>query len=226
MKVWPLLLLACLAACGDDSSGPSRVLDREFAFDDPVGDTALFAGDPGTFAALDVRRVSGTVTDDSLIFTVEFVGSVTSAAEGTPNFVVAAFGVDADNDGSTGTPVDSTGTPVDSTGAPMDSTSDSSSVVPPFTGPFPARTGVGAEFFIFVDDLSGGDAEVFRTLTLDAVGTFPVSYDGKSMTTRIPLSAIGVTPADSFRIVGVLGTPQRLTDIIPDSGSFEVGGSS
>lgn len=221
MKSWLALLFVCLAACGD-STGPNDRFAREFAFDDSVGDTALFAGSVGSFPALDVRRVSGTVTTDSLIFTLEFTGPVASVTSAAPNSLQATLAIDADNDGTTGTPVDSTG---DSTST--DSTSsDTTSKVPPFTGPFPARTGVGAEYWVFVDLLSNGDAEVRRALTLDPVGTFPVSYVGSSVTMRIPLSAIGVTAAHSFRIVGIVGTSQRLTDLIPDSSSYLVGGSS
>ena len=211
MKSWTALLLLCLAACGD-STGINDGFAREFTFDDPVGDTALFAESVDSFPAIDVRRVSGTVTSDSLILTLEFVDPITRASDAAPNSLWATFGVDADDDGTTGIPVDSTG--------------DESSDTPPFTGPFPATTGVGAEYWIFVDPASDGDAEVYRTLTLETVGTFPASYSGSSMTMRIPLSVFGIPAAHPFRIVGNVGTSQRLTDLIPNSSSYLVGGSS
>jgi len=210
MKRWPLLLLACLAACGDDSSGPGRVADKEFSFDDPVGDTARFAGGVDSFPALDVRRVSGVVGADSLTFTMEFVDPVARANTTVPNALVATIAVDTDDDSTTGLPLDA-----DTTGGAFS-----------FTGPFPARTGAGAEFFVFVDSISGSDAEVYSILTDQSVAIFPMTYNEGTVTMQIPLAALGIRAGNRFRVVGVIGNPQRLTDIIPDSGSFEVGGSS
>ncbi|HET7551084.1 MAG TPA: hypothetical protein VFK04_07325 [Gemmatimonadaceae bacterium] len=210
MKLWPLLLLACLAACGDDSSGPSRAIDREFAFDDPVGDTALFAGSVDSFPALDVRRVSGAAGADSLIFTMEFVGAVARANNTTPTSLVATIAVDSDDDSTTGLPLDD-----DSAGGSFS-----------FTGPFPARTGVGAEYFVFVDSISGSNAEVYSILTDESVAIFPMTYNESTVTMRIPVAALGIRAGERFRVVGVVGNTQRLTDIIPDEGSYEVGGSS
>lgn len=210
MKGWPLLLLACLAACGDDSSGPNRGIDREFSFDDPVGDTALSTGSTDSFPALDVSRVSGAAGADSLIFTMEFVGSVTRASTTTPSSLVATIAIDSDDDSTTGLPLDD-----DSAGGSLS-----------FTGPFPARTGVGAEFFVFVDSISGSDAEVYSILTDQSLAIFPMTYSESAVTMRIPLSALGVRSGGRFRVVGVVGNTQRLTDIIPDEGSYEVGGSS
>jgi hypothetical protein len=210
MKSWLALMLVCVAACGDSTVTNDQV-GKEFAFDDPVGDTALFADSVDSYPAIDVRRVSGKVTADSLIFTMEFVNPVTPVTDVAPNSLFATFGIDADNDGMTGTPIDST--------------DDLPPDVPPFTGPFPARTGVGAEYWIFVDSLSGGEAELYRTLTFETVGTFPISYAGSSMTMRIPLSAIGVQATHPFRIVGIIGTSQRLTDLFPDTSSYLVGGA-
>lgn len=211
MKSGLALLLVCLAACGD-STGTNDQVGKEFAFDDPVGDTALFAGSSADYPALDVRRVSGTVTADSLIFRMEFVSAVASAADAEPHSLQASFGVDADDDGMTGIPIDST--------------DDLPPDVPPFTDPFPSRTGVGVEYWIFIDAQSGGQAEVYRALTLETAGPFPVSYDGSTMTMRIPLSAIGVPAGSTFRIVGIAGTTQRVTELFPDSASYLVGGAS
>ena len=209
MKLWPLLLLACLAACGDDSSGPGRVPATDFAFDDSVGDTALFDRSVDDFPAIDVRRVSGAAGADSLIFTMEFVGEVARASNTTPTSLIATIAIDSDNDSTTGLPLD-------------DSASDSLS----FTGPFPAMTGVGAEFFVFVDSISGSDAEVYSIITDQSVAIFPMTYSESSVTMRIPLAALGIRNGDPFRVVGVVGNTQRLTDIIPDEGAYEVGGSS
>ena len=210
MKVCSLLLLACLVACGDDSSGPGRVLAKEFAFDDPVGDTSLSTGSVNGFPALDVRRVSGAAGADSLIFTMEFVGEVARASNTTPASLIATIAIDSDDDSTTGLPLDD------------DSAGDSLS----FTAPFPARTGVGAEFFVFVDSISGSDAEVYSILTDQSVAIFPMTYTESTVTMRIPLAAFGIRNGEPFRVVGVVGNTQRLTDIIPDEGAFEVGGSS
>lgn len=210
MKVWPLLLLACLAACGDDSSGPGQVVDKEFAFDDPVGDTASFDGGETSYQALDARHVSGVVSSDSLTLTMDFVDPIARAIPVAANSLIATIAIDVDADSTTGLPLDA------------DSTGDQFS----FTGPFPARTGVGAEYLVFVDSISGSDAEVYSILTDESVATYPMTYGESSATMQIPLSAFGISPGVRFRVVGVVGNPERLTDIIPDDGSYDVGGSS
>lgn len=197
MKSWLVLMLVCLAACGD-STGPNHGPATQFAFDDPVGDTAAFAGSADSFPALDVRRVSGVVTADSLLFTMEFVGPIASAGDDAPNSMAATLGVDSDDDGATG--------------------------VPALTDPFPSKADAGVEYWIYIDLLSGGNAEVKRIVTNRSVGVFPASYDGSSVTLRIPLSAFGVTAGGRFRVVGVIGTSQRSTDLIPDSASYRLGG--
>lgn len=210
MKGWPLLLLACLAACGDDSSGPNSGTGREFSFDDPVGDTALFAGSADSFPALDVRRVSGVVGSDSLTLTIDFVDPIARPAAVTPNSLIATIAIDADGDSTTGTALDA--------GAGSDSS---------FTAPFPAKTGLGAEYFVFVDPLSGGDADVVYGLFIDeTVATYPITYGERSATLQLPLSVFGIRAGASFRVMGTVGNPQRITDIIPDEGNYEVGGSS
>lgn len=196
MKSWLVLMLVCLAACGDSTS-PNDGLAREFAFDDPVGDTAFFAGSADTFPALDVRRVSGTVTADSLVFTMEFSAPIAPASDDAPNSLVATLGVDADDDSTTG--------------------------IPALTDPFPSKANAGVEYWIYIDRVSNSNAEVERIPEIP-VGVFPASYGASSMTMRIPLSAFGLRAGDRFRVVGVIGTSQRSTDLIPDSASFVLGG--
>jgi hypothetical protein len=208
MKGWSLLLLASLAACGDDSSGPGNVADKEFAFDDPVGDTSLSIGGVDSFPALDVRRVSGAVASDSLRFTLDFVDPIARATPVVSNSLIATIAIDVDADSTTGLPLDDFG--------PEDSVS--------FTGPFPARTGVGAEYVIFVDSISGSDAEVFSIITGQSLATFPITYSESSATIQVPLSILGIRAGTLFHFMGVIGNPQRLTDILPDDGNFEVGG--
>ncbi len=210
MKGWALLVLACLAACGKDSSGPGRVVDKEFTFDDPVGDTASFAGSVDSFPALDVRRVSGVVGSDSLTLTLEFVDPIVRATTIAPNSLIATIAIDADNDSTTGVALDE------------GSGSDSS-----FTAPFPTQTGIGAEYYIFVDAISGGAADVTYSLFIDqTIASYPVTYGDRLATMQIPLSIFGIRAGARFRVMGTVGNPQRLTDVAPDSGNYEVGGSS
>ena len=199
MKRWLVLLLVCVcvAAC-DDATGPERGIPREFAFGDPVGDTAAFAGSVDTFPALDVRRVSGVVSDDSLVFTMEFTDLIAPAGDDAPNSFVALLGVDADDDGRTGAEA--------------------------ILDPFPSTSDAGVEYWIFVDPASNSNAEV-QTVTQKTVGIFPASYGATSITMRIPLSAIGLRRGERFRVVGVIGTLQRFTDLIPNSASYVIMGS-
>jgi hypothetical protein len=210
MKGWTLLLLACLLACGDDSTGPDQEIRKEFSLDDPVGDTALFASDTESAPALDVSRVSGVVGSDSLTITLEFADPISSAATIVPNSLIATIAIDADDDSATGVSLDE------------GSGSDSS-----FTAPFPAKTGMGAEYFIFIDAISGGNADVVYSLFIDqTLATFPATYGERSVTMQIPLSVFGIAAGAPFRLMSALGNPERNTDIIPDSGGVEVGGAS
>lgn len=198
MKSWPVLAFLCLAACGDSTS-PDAGIVREFAFDDPVGDTALFAGSEDSFPALDVRRVSGVVTADSLILTLELTTPIVPVSDAAPNSLAVLLGIDADDDSTTGSVA--------------------------VTDPFPNRADAMVEYWILTDDMSGGNAEAQSALTGDPVGVFPTSYGPSSITMRIPLSAIGVRAGGRFRMVGVIGTSQRSTDLIPDSASYVLGGT-
>jgi hypothetical protein len=210
MKGWTLLLLACLAACGDSSTGPGHVAGKEFSFDDPVGDTALVAGGADSDAALDVRRVSGVVSGDSLTLTLEFVDPIVRASTIEPNSLIAAIAIDADDDSTTGVALDE------------GSGSDSS-----FTAPFPAQTGMGAEYYVFLDAISEGNADVTYSLFIDqTLASYPVTYTEKSATMQIPLSIFGIRAGARFRVMGTVGNTQRITDIVPDSGSYLLGGSS
>lgn len=213
MRVWTLLLLACLAACGDDSSGPGRVADKEFSFDDPVGDTAIIADSAdsaGGDAALDVQRVSGVVSSDSLTLTLEFVDPIVRATTIAPNSLIATIAIDADDDSTTGVALDE------------GSGSDSS-----FTAPFPAQTGMGAEYYVFLDAISEGNADVTYSLFIDqTLASYPVTYTEKSATMQLPLSIFGIRAGARFRVMGTVGNTQRITDIVPDSGSYLLGGSS
>ncbi|HEY9515521.1 MAG TPA: hypothetical protein VIQ74_07565 [Gemmatimonadaceae bacterium] len=197
MKSLLVLTLFCLAACGD-ATRPDGGLFTQFSFDDPVGDTAVFGGSAGAFPALDVRRVKGWVSADSLIFTVEFTNSVAPVSDGAVNSLAATLGVDADNDPETG----------------FEALTDS----------FPNKANAGVEYWIFIPDLATShDVEVESIVTGRSTGIFPASYDSNAVTLRIPLTAIGVAPGARFRIVGVVGTTQRSTDLIPDSASYELG---
>lgn len=199
MKSWLVLALMCLAACGDSTS-PGGGLPTQFSFADAVGDTADFAGSVDTFPALDVRRVSGSVSADSLFLTLEFTAPIAPVSEGAANSLAATLGVDADNDSETG--------------------------IPALTDPFPDRTNAGVEYWIYIPDLATShDVEVESIVTRSSAGVFPASYESNSITMRIPLTAISVSAGSRFRVVGVVGTSQRSTDLIPDSASFELGGT-
>jgi hypothetical protein len=209
MKCWALLLLACLAACGDDSTGPDRGVGREFTFDDPVGDTALFAESVDSFPALDASRVSGTVRSDSLILKIEFANPIARASSIVPNAMIATIAVDADDDSTTGLPLD-----------------NGSGGASSFTAPFPATTGIGAEYIVFVDPQSGGNADVVYSLFIEqTVATYPIKYEENSASMQIPLSILGIGAGARFRIVGLVGNPQRLTDIFPNEGNYLLGES-
>lgn len=189
----PLSALA-LAACGD-STAP-RAATHPFAFTDPVGDTAVTASG-STIRALDARRVSGEVTDDSLILRIEFTTPVTAATGQAASALLGTISVDADGDSATG--------------------------IPALTAPFPKRADIGAEFYIFIPDTPGTGVELYDIVFDRSAGSYSAAYAANTITMRIPLAAFGAA-AGRLRIVGLLGTTEHATDLVPDVGSYDLGG--
>ncbi|HEY7877582.1 MAG TPA: hypothetical protein VIC55_05125 [Gemmatimonadaceae bacterium] len=185
------LALLALAACGDATT-PRSVLP--FAFTDPVGDTITEAADAQAFMAVDARRVSGYVTRDSLILSIVFTAPIAPPAARAPNSVAAIVELDADADSTTG--------------------------VPPYTGPFAGDAHLGIEYVLVVPDEAGTGVEV-RDIVLQQTTSYPVRYDGDSLTVRLPITAVATfnTP---LHLLAVTGTTQRPTDIVPDGGYVAV----
>lgn len=191
-RIVAALALCALAACNDTTRAGDSRIT--FTLNDPVGDTVADQGS-GLYPALDAQRLSGYVTADSIIFSIVFTGPVAAPTAEQPNSALALIGIDADADSTTG--------------------------IPAYTGPFGGGSQVGDEYEITVPDPTGASAEVHDNV-LGGDVLYPVTFDGDSMTLRLPISAIS-TFSTPLRMVAVVGTLERPTDILPNGGYLQIG---
>ncbi|HEX6533477.1 MAG TPA: hypothetical protein VF041_02705 [Gemmatimonadaceae bacterium] len=173
-----------------DSTAP--VAERStFDFSDPAADTISFAGSDTIHPALDVVEVSGTAARDTLVLTVRFAGAIQSGSA-APNAAVGLIELDVDADSATG--------------------------IPAVTDEFANTAGIGVEFYVFVPGAGDAGVEVQDIATMQSA-QFPASYTADAVTMRIPFSAIG-DPTGAMRLIGLMGTSQRATDLFPNGGSY------
>jgi hypothetical protein len=190
------VVVLALLAACGDSATSPAAGQGRFEFTDPAGDTVATTASADTFPALDATEVSGATAGDTLTLTIRFARPV-APGDRAPNSVVARLEVDADADTATG--------------------------IPP-TAPFVGSAHLGVDFYVFIPGSSGAGADVQDIATQQST-EYPASYGTSDVTIRIPLAALGA-PVDSFRFVGVVGTPQRATDLLPDAGSYTIGVAS
>lgn len=191
-KRWLPAVVMLLFAACGDSTGLGANQGR-FDFADPAGDTVASAGSADTLPALDALEMGGSTDRDTLVLTLRFAEPVSSGDQ-APNSVVALLEVDADADTATG--------------------------IPALTDPFPRTAQMGVDYYIFIPGDSGSGAEVQNIATQSST-EYPASYGATSVTVRVPLEAIGA-PQRTFRVVGLVGTPQRPTDLLPNTGSYTI----
>lgn len=190
------IVVLSLLAACGDSTTSPGTSQGRFDFSDPAGDTVATTASADTFPALDAIEVSGSTDRDTLTLTIRFAHPVQSGDQ-APNSVVARLEVDADADTATG--------------------------IPPTT-PFEGSARLGVDFYVFIPDTSGTGADVQDIATQQSTA-YPASYGGSDVTIRIPLAALGA-PEDSLRFVGLVGTSQRATDLLPNAGSYTIGVAS
>lgn len=179
-----------------DSTAP-RADRTAFDFSDPAGDTISFAGSDTTYPALDVVEVSGTAAHDTLVLTVRFAEPVHSGSA-APNAAIGRIELDVDADSATG--------------------------IPAMTDEFTNTAGIGVEFYVFVPGAGDVGVEVQDVATQQSA-QFPATYTADAVTMRIPFSAIG-DPTGAVRLIGLMGTSQRATDLFPNSGSYLIEGAA
>ena len=185
--------VAALACGGSTNPKPARA---RFSANDPAGDTVDQASDDTIVSAIDVRRVSGYTTADSLVLSLAIHGAIAAAGSGQPNSVAAIIELDIDQDPTTG--------------------------IPAFLNPFGTDPDLGVERLIIVPSVASNTAAEVEDLVALSTSTYPVVYDGDSLTVRIPLTALTTIDAP-IRLTAVVGTLQRPTDVVPNDGFLEIG---
>ena len=191
---WPLLALAAVIACGrgDDDHLSPRV--RQFILNDPLGDT--IASPFAVERAHDVLNFEARPRGDTLLVSVRFANLVQPFSTRASNAVLGIIDLDTDDDASTGSPAVADG--------------------------FGATSLIGAEWSLFLEDsvVSSRDRRVaLQDRATGKVFWIPSSFDGTTVTARVPLALLQLAPGARVRMVGVFGSVERPSDFVPNDGS-------
>jgi hypothetical protein len=194
---WPLLVLAAVLGCGSESDDSVSPRVNRFAFRDPQGDT--LASPFASAQAHDVLDFEAVPRGDTLHVSVRFAQLVQPNSTGADNAVLGIFDIDIDDDPATG----------------FDAVADA----------FGATSRIGAEWSLFLEDSSvaRGDRRVaLVNLATREISWIPARFEGTTVTARVPIAMLGAQPAARMRLVGVVGSIERASDIVPNEGSVLV----
>ena len=192
---WPLLVLAVALGCGggDDDIVAPRI--GQDAMSDPLGDT--LASTFATAHAHDVLNFRATPEGESLVVWVHFAHDVQPFSSGGRNGVLGIMDLDVDGDPATG-------------GVAL-------------ADHFGATSGIGAEWSLFLEDsvAAAGDHRVaVVNVATQEVFWVAGSFEGATVTARVPLAMLRAQPGARIRMVGVVGSVERASDIFPNEGSM------
>ncbi|MBD3559009.1 proprotein convertase P-domain-containing protein, partial [Planktothrix sp. FACHB-1355] len=157
-------------------------------FDDPEGDTFGFNSPQP-----DIESVSGTVSDENLILTMNFYNSIAAPSAGLSNSVVGYWDLDLDQNPLTGLSSYQSGfAPPDQQGGPL---------------------GDEVVIDLFSEQLHPGLVDLFDTSTF--IGTVPITYESNSLQIEVPLSLLGDDGNINYgTVVGSFSGP---TDAAPNT---------
>ncbi len=163
-----------------------------FNLTDPAADTLANPTGIASPKAHDLLSVRGDFKRDSLIVTFNFGGPVGPASAGGNAAILGRLEFDIDDNASTGRT--------------------------PFSNGFGGSANIGVDYYIQL--ASSGSTVLIVSPTLS--GT-PVnaSFSGNNLVVRIPILVLG-NDDGNFTVVGVIGTIERPTDVIPNSGASTV----
>ena len=165
-----------------------------FVRTDPLGDT-LSWGELGLPLAPDLLSMASEFKRDSIIFTMTFSRPVTPASQYLASALGGAIEIDIDDNPNTG----------------EESVSNY----------FGASANVGVDFGISMFDATSTTALLFALQNPTDVQTFevPATFSGTVVTVRIPMSLLDDDDGN-YTAVSIFGTPDRPTDIAPNSGGI------
>ena len=194
---WPLLVLAAVLGCGSESDDAVSPRAARYAFHDPLGDT--LASPFASAQAHDVLNFEAAPRGDTLVVRVRFAHLVQPNSTGASNGVLGIFDFDVDDDPRTG--------------------------LGPVADQFGASSAIGAEWSLFLEDstVSAGDRRVAMVnLETREIFWIPSRFEGSTVTALVPMGMLRSGAASRIRMVGVVGSIERASDIIPNEGSVVV----
>lgn len=192
---WPLLVLAVALACGGEGGDPASPGGTRFMVADPRGDT-IVVGNRDT-RAHDLFAVDVAPVGDTLVFTAWFVEPVAPYAGGASNSMRGVVDLDVDDDARTG--------------------------LMAMADHFGATSRMGADWTLFLEDslVAPADHRVpLQDLATNLVHWVPARYDRTSVTVRIPFALVGMAGGTRVQVVGVFGSRDRVSDIVPNDGAL------
>ena len=194
---WPLLVLAVVLGCGRESDDSLSPRNNRYAINDPLGDTLVtpFA----SARAHDLLTLQATPHHDTLLLVMRFANLVQPNSTRTHESVLGIVDFDVDDDARTG--------------------------LPAVADDFGGSSQLGAEWTLFLDDstVAPGDRRVaLMHLSTNAIVWVPSRFEGTVVTTRIPLAVLGISHNARMRMVGIVGSIERASDIVPNEGSLAI----
>ena len=194
---WPLLVLAAALACGSEGDEPAAPRLSEFFVRDPIGDT--MASPFARSRAHDVLSVEAVPQGDTLVVWLRFAQSVQPFSTRASNALLGIIDFDVDDDPTTG--------------------------LPAFADDFGATSAIGAEWSLFLEDstVSAGDRRVAMVnLETNEIFWIPSRFEGSTVTALVPMGMLRSGAASRIRMVGVFGSEERASDVVPNEGSIAI----
>ena len=165
-----------------------------FSFDDPPADT-LGQAATTTKRAIDARQFGGTVDPSDIVVVLSFMQPITPYSAKTAASVEGYVDLDMDENPKTGIPA----------------YADEQQI---------GTTGLGADYYVDLNDDGAGHVAFVNVATQQATPV-QVTYSASSLTVRIPRELVGRDDGN-FRAAAVVGTSERPTDLLPNTGYYGI----
>jgi hypothetical protein len=183
-----------LGACGGSAAtGPEDRAPFDFSFDDPRGDTAAVSPLPaGAGHAIDLIKVSGSVSADKVTLILEFAEPIVRWSAGAPNSLDGFVDFDVDHSSATGGGDAAEG-----------------------------QFGLGADRYLDLRDNGMGRMGLVDPIAKKFV-TVPFELDGTRLTIEIDRDAFGINDGTFNLGVLIGDRDRPRTDFGPDTGHYTV----
>jgi len=186
--------LAALVGCKAEPITMPPSAQFAFTFDDPPADTLGQAG-TATRRAIDARQFGGSVDANEIVIELSFVQPIAPYSAKTAASVEGYIDLDTDENVKTGIPA----------------YADEQQL---------GTTGLGADYYVDLNDDGAGHVAFVNVATKEAIPV-SIAFSGSSLTVRIPRELVGRDDGN-FRASAVVGTSERPTDLLPNTGHYVV----